>query len=90
MFWSGQSNKHCWIRSIANGVLLITIVTMSNRVQSGKKWSSLKLEMETGKKTGLYSLAPPDHSPVQSLGNWDWTVQSNLKTRLHGRFCISK
>ena len=33
-------------------------------VQSRKKRSSLKLEMETGKKTGLYGLGPLDCSPV--------------------------
>src|SRR5580693_2732314 len=37
------------------------------------------MEMETVKKTGLYSLAPLDRSPVRSLENWNWTVRSSLK-----------
>src|SRR5580692_2958461 len=37
------------------------------------------MEMETVKKTGLYGLAHPDHSPVRSLENWDWTVRSSLR-----------
>ena len=35
-------------------------------VQSGNKWSSLKLEIETNKKTRLYSPALWDRSPVRS------------------------